>query len=54
LVFLVPLSRFWLKALVFLDKEEQVKAEGVPGLSGVVTSLSQLQDSDFQEKVSVY
>jgi len=43
-----------LKALVFLDKEEQVKAEGVPGLSGVVTSLSQLQDSDFQEKVSVY
>ena len=31
-----------LKALVFLDKEDQVKADGVPGLSGVVTSLSQL------------
>ena len=32
------------KALVFLEKEDQVKVEGISGLSGVVTSLSQLQD----------
>jgi hemolysin activation/secretion protein len=36
------------KALVFVESGEAVKAEGVPGASGVITGIKILQQEDFQ------
>ena len=37
-----------IKGLVFLEKEEQIKADGVLGLTGVVTGISLLKEDEFQ------
>jgi len=42
------------KALVFVDNGEAVKADGVPGASGVITGISILQQEDFREKLQPY
>ena len=42
------------KALVFVEVGEQVKPDGVPGLSGIVTSIEMLKREDFRDKVGVY
>ena len=43
-----------LKALVFLDSSAQIKAEGVSGLSGIVTGIEQLRKPQIQEKLQAY
>lgn len=42
------------RGLVFLEKDDLVKAEGVSGQSGVVTGISLLQSEEFQEKLKKY
>ena len=42
------------KALVFVESGEAVKADGVPGASGVITGIKILQQADFQEKLQSY
>jgi len=42
------------KALVFVDSGEAVKADGVPGASGVVTSIEILKQDDFRKKLQPY
>lgn len=42
------------KALVFVDSGEAVKADGVPGASGVITGIKTLQEPDFREKLQPY
>ncbi len=41
------------KALVFVEVVEQVKTEGVPRLSGIVTGIEMLKSEDFQDKVKI-
>jgi len=43
-----------LKAVVFVDRADQVKAEGVPGVSGVITGIEILKDGDFRKKMEPY
>jgi len=42
------------KALVFVEVGEQVKPDGVPGLSGIVTGIAMLKQEDFQDKMKAY
>ena len=42
------------KALVFVESGEAVKADGVPGATGVITGNKILQQEDFQEKLRAY
>jgi hemolysin activation/secretion protein len=42
------------KALVFVDSGEAVKADGVPGASGVITGIEILKQEDFQDKLKPY
>ena len=42
------------KALVFVESGEAVKAEGVPGASGIITGIQILQQDDFREKLAPY
>ena len=42
------------KALVFVDSGEGVKADGVPGASGVITGIKTLQQDDFKGKLQPY
>ena len=42
------------KALVFVDSGEEVKADGVPGASGVITGIKILQQDDFRKKLQPY
>ena len=42
------------KALVFVDSGEAVKADGVPGASGVITGIKTLQQDDFKRKLQPY
>ena len=42
------------KALVFVESGEAVKADGVPGASGVITGIKTLQQEDFREKLQPY
>ena len=43
-----------IKGLVFLEKEDQVKADGAPGLTGVVTGIQLLKSEEFQQKLQPY
>jgi hypothetical protein len=43
-----------IQALVFVEVGEQVKPDGVPGLSGIVTSIDMLKEKDFQDKMNVF
>ena len=40
-----------LKGLVFVEKEDQIKAEGAPGVQGVVASSALLQKPEFSERM---
>ena len=42
------------KALVFVEVGEQVKPDGVPGLSGIVTGIAMLKQENFQDKMKAY
>lgn len=42
------------KALVFVDSEGAVKADGVPGASGVITGIEILKQEDFRDKLKPY
>ena len=42
------------EALVFVDSGEAVKADGVPGASGVITGIKILQQDDFKRKLQPY
>ena len=42
------------KALVFLENGEAVKADGVPGASGVISGIQLLQQDDFRDKLRPY
>ncbi|NBQ55623.1 MAG: ShlB/FhaC/HecB family hemolysin secretion/activation protein [Verrucomicrobia bacterium] len=42
------------KALVFVESGEAVKADGVQGASGVITGIKILQQQDFREKLQPY
>ena len=42
------------KALVFVDSGEAVKADGVPGASGVITGIKILQQDEFREKLAPF
>jgi len=41
-----------LKALIFVDSSEQVKADGVPGANGILTTVEKIKDPDLQKKLS--
>jgi len=43
-----------IKGLVFLEKEDQIKVDGVPGLIGVVTGIELLKSEEFQRKLQPY
>ena len=43
-----------LKGLVFVEKEDQIKAEGVAGVQGVVASSDLLQKPEFAERMKAY
>ena len=43
-----------LKGLVFVEQEDQIKAEGVPGVEGVVASSELLQNAKFADRMRVY
>ena len=40
--------------LVFLEKADQLKESGVPGLTGVVTGIAMLKREEFQAKLRPY
>jgi len=42
------------KALVFVDSGEAVKADGVPGANGVITGIKVLQQDDFRERLQPF
>ena len=42
------------RGLVFLEKQDQIKEDGVPGLSGIVTGIELLKSRDFQQKLQPY
>ena len=42
------------KALVFVESGEAVKADGVPGASGVITGIKTLQQDEFREKLTPF
>ena len=42
------------KALVFVESGEAVKADGVPGASGVITGIEILKQEDFRDKLEPY
>ena len=42
------------KALVFVDSGDAVKADGVPGASGVITGIEILKQEDFRDKLKPY
>jgi len=42
------------KALVFVESGEAVKADGVPGANGVITGIKILEQQDFREKLQTY
>ena len=43
-----------LKAVVFVDRPDLVKTEGVPGATGVITGIEILKDGDFRKKMEPY
>lgn len=43
-----------LKGLVFVEKEDQIKADGVSGVAGVVASSELLQKSEFADRMAGY
>ena len=43
-----------IRGLVFLDQEDQIKMDGAPGLTGIVTGISLLKQEKFQEKLQPY
>ena len=43
-----------IRGLVFLEKEDQIKANGAPGLTGVVTGIELLKSEEFQQKLQPY
>ncbi|NCW28735.1 MAG: ShlB/FhaC/HecB family hemolysin secretion/activation protein, partial [Verrucomicrobia bacterium] len=42
------------KALVLVDSGDAVKADGVPGASGVITGIEILKQEDFRDKLEPY